>query len=156
MSDTDLPVLAALVDVHPPAPGSAGARFLRAGWRHGAHAVPQADDEVWAVWVELQLWQRSLVTGPVDLTAHARADLAAVAAELGRAAQPEPADGARPGLTGEQDGRLRTLAALHELGELAPGLEELRRSYRERDQRAVVRPPSPVAWPEPGIPSGQS
>ena len=51
------------------------------------------------------------------------------------------------GLTGEQDGRLRTLAALRDLGELAPELQELRRSFRERDQRAAVRPPSPVTWP---------
>ena len=147
MSDTDLPVLAALVDVQPPPAGSAGARFLRAAWRHGGHVVPEADDEVWAAWVDLRLWQRSPVTGPVDLTAHARADLAAVAARLGQAA--EPADGLRTGLTGEQDARLRTLAALRELGELAPELQELRRAYRERDQRAVVRPPSPVAWPGP-------
>ena len=156
MSDTDLPVLAALADVLPPAPASAGARFLRAAWRHGGHVVPEADDEVWAVWVELQLWQRSPVTGPVDLTAHARADLAAVAAQLGRAAAPGTVDGSRAGLTGEQDGRLRTLAALRELGDLAPDLEELMRSYRERDQRAVVRPPSPVAWPGPEGTSGRA
>ena len=156
MSDTDLPVLAALVDVRPPAAGSAGARFLRAAWRHGGHGVPEADDEVWAVWVDLQLWGRSPVTGPVDLTAHARADLASVAAQLGRAATPEPAEGVRTGLTGEQDARLRTLAALRELGELAPELQELRRAYRERDQRAVVRPPSPVAWPEPKGTSGRA
>lgn len=156
MSDTDLPVLAALVDVQPPAPGSPGARFLRAAWRHGGHVVPEADGEVWAVWVDLRLWQRSPVTGPVDLTAHARADLAAVAAQLGSESAPERAGGSRTGLTGAQDARLRTLAALRELGELAPELQELRRSYRERDQRAVVRPPSPVAWPEPGGTSGRA
>ena len=156
MSDTDLPVLAALVDVQPPAPDSAGARFLRAAWRHGGHVVPEADDEVWAVWVDLRLWQRSPVTGPVDLTAHARADLAAVAAQLGSESAPERAGGVRTGLTGEQDARLRTLAALRELGELAPELQELRRQYRERDQRAVVRPPSPVAWPGPKGTRGQA
>ena len=59
---------------------------------------------------------------------------------------PDPGPGER-GLTGEQDGRLRTLAAMKELGELAPELQELRRSFRERDQRAEVRPPSPVTWP---------
>ena len=155
MSDTDLPVLAALVDVLPPVAGSAGARFLRAAWRHGGHVVPEADDEVWAVWVDLRLWQRTPVTGPVDLTAHARADLGAVAAQLGRAAAPEPVDGVRTGLTAAQDGRLRTLAALRELGELAPELQELRRAYRERDQRAAVRAPSPVAWPQPGSTSGR-
>ena len=57
------------------------------------------------------------------------------------------------GLTGDQDGRLRTLAALREFGELSPELQELRRTFRERDQRVEVRPPSPVTWPaleEPG------
>ena len=59
---------------------------------------------------------------------------------------PDPTSGER-GLTSDQDGRLRTLAALREHGELAPELQDLRRSYRERDQRADVRPPSPVTWP---------
>jgi hypothetical protein len=63
---------------------------------------------------------------------------------------PEPTEqaaGSRTGLTGDQDARLRTLAALRELGELAPELQELRRSYRERDQRTAVRPPPAVTWP---------
>lgn len=149
MSETDLPVLAALAEVPTPPADSAGAGFLRAAWRHGPHVVPQADADVWATWVDLQLWERSAVTGPVELTTHARADLAAVAAELGRSAVLEQDSGARGGLTGDQDARLRTLAALRELGELAPDLQELRRSYRERDQRAVVRPPAPVTWPSP-------
>lgn len=51
-------------------------------------------------------------------------------------------------LSGEQDARLRTLAALRELGELAPELQQLRRAYRERDQRADVRPPDEVVWPD--------
>jgi hypothetical protein len=55
MSETDLPVLAVLADVTPPPPSSAGARFLRAAWRHGAHVVPQDDAEVWATWVDLAL-----------------------------------------------------------------------------------------------------
>ena len=59
---------------------------------------------------------------------------------------PDPGAGER-GLTGDQDGRLRTLAAMEELGELAPELQELRRSFRDHDQRAEVRPPSPVTWP---------
>lgn len=59
---------------------------------------------------------------------------------------PEPDEQVR-GLTGDQDGRLRTLAALRELGELAPELQQLRRSYRDRDQRADVRPPAQVTWP---------
>jgi hypothetical protein len=59
---------------------------------------------------------------------------------------PDPSEDVR-GLTGDQDARLRTLAALREHGQLAPELQELRRSYRERDQRATVRPPSPVTWP---------
>ena len=49
-------------------------------------------------------------------------------------------------LSGEQDARLRTLAALRELGELAPELQQLRAAYRERDQRADVRPPDEVVW----------
>jgi hypothetical protein len=147
VSETDLPVLAALAEVPTPPADSAGARFLRAAWRHGPHVVPQADAEVWATWVDLQLWARSTVSGPVELTAHARADLAAVAAGLGRAAVPEQGTAGRAGLTGEQDARLRTLAALRELGELAPELQELRRSFRERDQRTAVRPPAPVTWP---------
>ena len=155
MSETDLPVLAALVEVAQPPAGGAGARFLRAAWRHGAHVVPQDDAEVWATWVDLQLWQRSTVAGAVDLTAHARADLAALAVRLGQASLPVE-EGSTSGLTREQDARLRTLAALRELGELAPELQELRRSYRERDQRAVVRPPAPVAWPEPGRTRGQA
>ena len=156
MTETDLPVLAALVEVPPPPPGSAGARFLRAAWRHGAHVVPQDDAEVWATWVDLALWQRSTVGGPVDLTAHARADLAAVAARLGQAAAPAEDIGPRSGLTSQEDARLRTLAALRELGQLAPELQDLRRSYRERDQRAVVRPPAPVAWPDPQRPRTQA
>ncbi len=148
MTETDLPVLAALVEVTPPPPDSAGARFLRAAWRHGAHVVPQDDAEVWATWVDLSLWQQSTVGGAVDLTAHARADLAAVAVRLAQAAVPVEDSASRSGLTSEQDARLRTLAALRELGELSPELQELRRSYRERDQRAAVRPPAPVAWPE--------
>lgn len=63
---------------------------------------------------------------------------------------PEQEPGSRAGLTGEQDARLRTLAALRELGELAPDLQQLRRAYRERDQRADVRPPARVTWPAPG------
>ena len=59
---------------------------------------------------------------------------------------PDPGPAER-GLSADQDGRLRTLAALREHGVLAPELQELRRSYRERDQRAEVRPPSPVTWP---------
>jgi hypothetical protein len=51
-------------------------------------------------------------------------------------------------LTDEQDGRLRTLAALREFGELSPELQQLRRAYRERDQRADVRPPDEVVWPD--------
>ena len=105
----------ALAEVPPPRAGSAGARFLRAAWRHGPHVVPQADDEVWGVWVDLALWQRSAVTGPVDLTAHARADLAALAEQLARTSVPPQADGSRTGLTAEQDASLRTLAALREL-----------------------------------------
>ena len=50
MSETDLPVLAALAGVEPPTPDSAGARFLRAAWRHGPHVVPRSDAEVWATW----------------------------------------------------------------------------------------------------------
>jgi hypothetical protein len=156
MSETDLPVLAALAEVPPPPPDSAGALFLRAAWRSGARAVPQRDAEVWSAWVDLALWERSTVAGPVDLTAHARADLAALAARLGQTAVPEQDPGSRNGLTGEQDARLRTLAALRELGELSPELQELRRSYRERDQRAVVRPPAPVAWPGPTGAGGRS
>ena len=149
MSETDLPVLAALADVDPPPAGSAGARFLRAAWHSATDGVPQDDAEVWATWVDLALWRRSTVTAAVDLTAHARADLAALAVELGRAGVPEQDAGPRAGLTGEQDARLRTLAVLRELGELSPELQQLRRSYRERDQRAAVRPPAPVTWPGP-------
>lgn len=150
MSETDLPVLAALAAVAPPPAGSAGARFLRAAWAEGPDAVPTADGEVWAAWVDLALWQRSTLIGPVDLTAHARADLAALA--TGLAGAPAGDQGARVGLTSDQDARLRTLAALRELGELSPELQELRRSYRERDQRSVVRPPDPVTWPTPTRP----
>ena len=50
-------------------------------------------------------------------------------------------------LTEEQDARLRTPAALRKFGELAPELQQLRRAYRERDQRADVRPPDEVVWP---------
>lgn len=156
MIETDLPVLAALVDVEPPPADSAGARFLRAAWHTGADGVPQVDAEVWATWVELGLWRGSTVTGPVDLTAHARADLVAIAVELGRAGAPEQDTAARTGLTGDQDARLRTLAALKELGELSPELQQLRRSYRERDQRATVRPPAPVTWPAPKGTGGPS
>ena len=60
---------------------------------------------------------------------------------------PVPDEPSRTGLTGDQDARLRTLAALRELGELSPELQQLRRTYRERDQRADVRPPSQVTWP---------
>lgn len=155
MSDTDLPVLAALADVPPPPAGGVGAQFLRAAWHHGAHVVPQDDALVWAAWVDLQLWQRSTVSGRVDLTAHARADLAAVAADLGQASVPQDAPG-RTGLTEEQDARLRTLAALRELGELSPELQQLRQAFRERDQRAVVRPPDPVVWPDADRARGRS
>lgn len=148
MSVTDLPVLAALAEVEPPPAHSAGARFLRDAWATGTSAVPQVDAQVWATWVDLGLWQSSRTTGPVDLTAHARDDLAVLAARLGQAAAPGEEPARRTGLTGEQDARLRTLAVLRELGELSPELQELRRSFRERDQRAVVRPPSAVAWPE--------
>ena len=44
----------------------------------------------------------------------------------------------------EQDGRLRTLTGLSELGRLSPEMAELRRSYRQKDQRATVRPPDRV------------
>ena len=149
MSETDLSLLAAHAEVGPPPADGAGARFLLAAWRSELDAVPQADAQVWATWVDLALWERSTVSGPVDLTAHARADLAGLAARLGQAAVPGQGSASRSGLTGEQDARLRTLAALRELGELSPELRELQRSYRERDQRAVVRPPAPVAWPAP-------
>lgn len=150
MSETDLPVLAALAEVAPPPPDGPGARFLRAAWRHGGHVVPQDDAKVWATWVDLGLWQRSTVPAPIDLTAHARADLAALAARLGCASEPGDDGGPRTGLTSEQDARLRTLAALRELGELSPELQELCRAYREHDQRADVRPPAEVTWPGPG------
>ena len=153
MSETDLPVLAALAEVAPPAVGSAGARFLRAAWATGSEAVPQSDAEVWAVWVDLSLWQRSTVAGPVDLTEHARRDLAALARDLAGASSQEPAG--RTGLTSGEDARLRTLAALRELGELSPELQQLRRAYRERDQRAVVRAPDPVTWPGPSGTAGR-
>lgn len=155
MSETDLPVLAALAEVAPPPTDSAGARFLRAARRGGDDVVPRADADVWAVWVDLGLWQQPPVGGPVDLTVHARADLAALAARLDPSGVPEQDRGSRTGLTFEQDARLRTLAALRELGDLAPELQELRRSYRERDQRADVRPPAPVVWPAAG-PTGGS
>jgi hypothetical protein len=118
--------------------------------------VPQADAEVWAAWVDLGLWQQPPVGGPVDLTAHARAELAALAARLGHSGAPEQGGGSRTGLTAEQDARLRTLAVLRELGDLAPELQELRRSYRERDQRADVRPPAPVVWPARGTTGGDA
>ncbi len=154
--ETDLPVLAALAEVAPPPPDSAGARFLRAAWRRGADGVPDADADVWAAWVDLGLWQQPAVSGLVDLTGHARADLAALAARLGDSGAPEQDRGSRTGLTAEQDARLRTLAALRELGDLAPELQQLRRSYRERDQRADVRPPAPVIWPYSGPTSGSA
>lgn len=154
MSETDLPVLAALAEVAAPPADSAGARFLRDAFAGGRSAVPEDDAQVWATWVDLVLWRS---TGPVaqgvHLTDHARGDLAALADRLGETPEtpvrPVPAQspGGRTGLTGEQDARLRTLAVLRELGELSPELQELRRAYRERDQRAVVRPPAPVAWP---------
>ena len=153
MIETDLPVLAALAEVQPPAVDSAGARFLRLAWRSGPDGVPQDDAEVWAAWVDLGLWQQPPVDGPVDLTAHARADLAALAARLGASEQDAAA---RPGLTADQDARLRTLAALRELGELSPELQELRRSFRERDQRTAVRPPAPVVWPDPRSRGGRT
>lgn len=149
MIETDLPVLAALAEVQPPRADSAGARFLRLAWRSGPDGVPQDDAETWAAWVDLGLWQQPPVDGPVDLTAHARADLAALAARLGTSGAPDPDAAERPGLTAEQDARLRTLAALRELGELSPELQELRRTFRERDQRTTVRPPPPVVWPAP-------
>ncbi len=68
MIETDLPVLAALAEVQPPAVDSAGARFLRLAWRSGPDGVPQDDAEVWAAWVDLGLWQQPPVDGPVDLT----------------------------------------------------------------------------------------
>lgn len=147
--ETDLPVLAALAEVEPPPADSAGARFLRAAWHAGADGVPPADEDVWATWVDLGLWRGSTTSGPVHLTAHARADLVALAVGLGRAGVPEQGTAARTGLTGDQDARLRTLAALKELGELSPELQHLRRSYRERDQRTAVRPPAQVTWPAP-------
>lgn len=150
MTETDLPVLAALAEVSPPPADSAGARFLRAAWRSGAEGVPDADADVWAAWVDLGLWQQPVVIGPVHLTGHARADLAAIAARLGESGAPEQDRGSRAGLTPEQDARLRTLAVLRQLGDLAPELQQLRRSYRERDQRADVRPPAPVIWPASG------
>lgn len=146
MIETDLPELAALAEVDPPPADSAGARFLRAATDAGPAGAPQADADVWQAWVDLGLWRGATVAGPVDLTAHARADLAALAARLREASVPE---GERTGLTGEQDARLRTLAALRELGELSPALQQVRRSYRERDQRADVRPPAQVTWPVP-------
>lgn len=155
MSETDLPVLAALAEVPTPPVGGAGARFLRASWSSGADAVPQADTEVWATWVELRLWQRPAATSPVDLTARARADLAALAAGLAAASVPEQDRTSRAGLTEEQDARLRTLAALRELGDLSPELQQLRASYRERDQRSVVRPPTPVQWPARRVPGDE-
>ena len=156
MIETDLPVLAALAEVQPPAPDSAGARFLRLAWRSGSDGVPQDDAEVWAAWVDLGLWQQPPVDGPVDLAAHARADLAALAARLGASGAPEQDAAGRPGLTAEQDARLRTLAALRELGELSPELQELRLSFRERDQRTAVRPPAPVVWPDPRSRGGRT
>ena len=68
----------------------------------------------------------------------------------------EQAPGSRTGLDEDQDARLRTLAALRELGELSPELQELRRSYRERDQRSAVRPPPPVTWPGPAGAGGSA
>jgi hypothetical protein len=66
--------------------------------------------------------------------------------------EPHPGDGRRSEvraverarLDEEQDGRLRTLTGLSQLGQLSPELQALRLAYREKDGRATVRPPDPV------------
>ena len=66
--------------------------------------------------------------------------------------EPHSGDGAGTDVTGaerarldeEQDGRLRTLTGLSQLGQLSPELQALRLAYREKDGRATVRPPDRV------------